>query len=278
MKKKQLRIFTYLPNPRIWKALIAAHILGIEVEIRSDKPNNLKNWLWDFNARPLSENDRTSLNATNIQGKKGFKGNLIKTKKFLILNPFGTVPVAFNISGTNGVFESNSILRLVARLGKNKYKIYGKDLFNKSRIDSYLDSCLAFGTMTQNYTLSLYFKKKISKYIINNTEIAYTTFLNGIEKSLEESKKKYLVSNNLTIADICFFAEFSQFLFYETKAIGYSENALDSIFDKYKKKYRLSKAFFCFLLNHKSFGKIAYNDLMESGVLKKINFKKLQYK
>ena len=56
-------------------------------------------------------------------------------------------------------------------------------------------------------------------------ENAYTVFLNGIENSLKENNKKYLISNNLTIADICFFGELSQFLFYETKAMKYLGNA-----------------------------------------------------
>ena len=29
-----LRIFSYLPNPRIWKATIAARLCGVEVEVR----------------------------------------------------------------------------------------------------------------------------------------------------------------------------------------------------------------------------------------------------
>ena len=274
MKKNQIRIFTYLPNPRIWKALIAADILGINIELRSDSPTNLKNWLWDFNARPLSETVKKSSDNSYIKGQKGFKGNLIKTKKFLKLNPYGTVPVAFNISGSIGVFESNSILRVIARLGK-KRTIYGNNSFNKSRIDSYLDSCLVFATLTQNYTLSLYSNKKISKKIIEVAENAYTTFLNGIENSLKENNKKYLVSNNLTIADICFFGELSQFLFYETKAMKYLGKEQESIFNKYKKKYKLSISFFCKLLSNKSFKKFAYDDLKKAGVLKIINFKSI---
>src|SRR6266851_2467649 len=30
----ELRIFSYLPNPRIWKATIAARLPGVEVEVR----------------------------------------------------------------------------------------------------------------------------------------------------------------------------------------------------------------------------------------------------
>jgi len=36
---KGLRIFSYLPNPRVWKAEIAAKISGIPLEIRGDKPS-----------------------------------------------------------------------------------------------------------------------------------------------------------------------------------------------------------------------------------------------
>ena len=53
--KKKIRIFTYLPSPRIWKALIVAEITNIQVDLRADKPKNLNRWLWDFDARPLTE-------------------------------------------------------------------------------------------------------------------------------------------------------------------------------------------------------------------------------
>ena len=52
------------------------------------------------------------------------------------------------MSGSTGVFESNSILKTVARLGKNKNYLYGRDTFSKSRIDSYLDTSLVFRCLT----------------------------------------------------------------------------------------------------------------------------------
>ena len=33
-----LRIFSYQPNPRLWKATIAARLNGVELEIRSAPP------------------------------------------------------------------------------------------------------------------------------------------------------------------------------------------------------------------------------------------------
>ncbi len=55
----QLRIFTYLPNPRIWKATIAARLCGVEVEVRGASPKELATWRWDFDARPLSSSRKS---------------------------------------------------------------------------------------------------------------------------------------------------------------------------------------------------------------------------
>ena len=148
MNKNKIRIFTYLPSPRIWKSLIAADLTNIKLDLRADKPKNLSRWVWDFDARPFEEN--TTEDNLLIKGKKGFSNTLTKTKKFLTLNPFGNVPVAFNSIGTIGVFESNSILRLVARIGKNKINLYGKNDFIRSRVDSFLDSSLVFGSLNQS--------------------------------------------------------------------------------------------------------------------------------
>jgi hypothetical protein len=56
-----LLIFSYLPNPQIWKATIAARLCGVEVEIRGTTPKELQAWLWDFDAHPLSNDERAQL-------------------------------------------------------------------------------------------------------------------------------------------------------------------------------------------------------------------------
>ena len=61
----QLRIFSYLPNPRIWKATIAARLSGVEVEVRGSSPKELQSWLWDFDARPLSLTEQARLKEIN---------------------------------------------------------------------------------------------------------------------------------------------------------------------------------------------------------------------
>ena len=80
MKNNKTRIFTYLPSPRIWKALIAAEILKLDLDIRADKPTNLGQWLWDFDAKPLKE--LTNEKKISVKGTKGFSNTLKKTKRF----------------------------------------------------------------------------------------------------------------------------------------------------------------------------------------------------
>ena len=55
-----LRIFSYLPNPRVWKATIAARFCGVDVEVRGASGKELRDWLWDYDAHPLSEHERAS--------------------------------------------------------------------------------------------------------------------------------------------------------------------------------------------------------------------------
>ncbi|WP_245331799.1 hypothetical protein [Bradyrhizobium sp. NAS80.1] len=58
-----LRIFSYLPNPRVWKATIAARFCAVDVEIRGASGRELRDWLWDYDARPLAEHERQSLSS-----------------------------------------------------------------------------------------------------------------------------------------------------------------------------------------------------------------------
>src|SRR6202050_1264974 len=108
LSMSQLRIFSYLPNPRIWKATIAARLCGVEVEVRGSSPKELSSWLWDFDAHPLSADEQVAL--PEVRGQVGFKGTLHKTNAFMKAHSFGTVPAAFSPDGTGGRFEWNIIL------------------------------------------------------------------------------------------------------------------------------------------------------------------------
>ena len=72
-----LRIFSYLPNPRIMKATIAARLCGIDLEIRGDKPKNLVDWLWDFEAHKLSDNDRKRVDVIAHLGKLEYSNQIV---------------------------------------------------------------------------------------------------------------------------------------------------------------------------------------------------------
>src|SRR6202051_15475 len=90
-----------------------------------------------------------------VRGQVGFRGTLRKTAGFMEAHPFGTVPAAFSPDGTVGIFESNSIMRTVARLGAPRFPLYGADAYEASRIDSFLDASLVFARDAQIYLLAL---------------------------------------------------------------------------------------------------------------------------
>ena len=61
------------------------------------------------------------------ESKRGFSGAIYKTDNFMREHPFGTVPAGFIGNEKIGVFESNSILRAVARQSQDDTLYGGKD-------------------------------------------------------------------------------------------------------------------------------------------------------
>ncbi len=181
----KIRIFSYLPNPRVWKSLIAAKIGGVEVEVVGDKPNQLIDWLWDFDAKFLSEQDKLELSSLKRESKRGFSGFIYKTDNFMREHPFGTVPAGFIGDEKIGVFESNSILRAVARQCQDSTLYGGEDYEIQSRIDSFLDVNLVFSREFQVYLLEM---DSLTNYTYDRTKSAYEFYLDGIEKALSEIK------------------------------------------------------------------------------------------
>jgi len=204
----QLRIFSYLPNPRIWKATIAARLCGIELEVRGSSPKNLQSWLWDFDSRPLAI-DEQAQGGSGAAGRIGFKGKLHKTNAFIAAHPFGTVPAAFSPDGKIGIFESNSIMRAVARLGAGTVPLYGSGPYEESRVDSFLDVSLVFARDAQIYLLSL-LDGTVSPEIHARASEGFAIYAGGIDQALSPDRE-FLVGDHLTLADICFVAEISLF-------------------------------------------------------------------
>ncbi|KYQ88531.1 glutathione S-transferase domain-containing protein [Tieghemostelium lacteum] len=95
-----MKIFSYPKNKRVFKALIAAKYVGVDIEVPA------------FNF-----------------------GVDNKTPEFLKMNPLGKIPVLQTAEGA--IFESNAIVRYVARLGKAN--IYGKNAFENGVNDQWID-------------------------------------------------------------------------------------------------------------------------------------------
>ena len=247
----KIRIFSYLPNPRVWKSLIAAKIGGVEVEVVGDKPNQLIDWLWDFDAKFLSEQEKLELSSLKRESKRGFSGFIYKTDNFMREHPFGTVPAGFIGDEKIGVFESNSILRAVARQCQDSTLYGGEDYEIQSRIDSFLDVNLVFSREFQVYLLEM---DSLTNYTYDRTKSAYEFYLDGIEKALSGSS--YIVGENLTLADISYVCEIAQFL----REARY-ENQLDEINQKpisseFQTKYPLSFSHMKTLSSKKEFNEI----------------------
>lgn len=202
-----LRIFSYLPNPRVWKATIAARLGGVEVEVVGAKPAQLADWLWDFDARPLADSERRPDSPHARQGRRGFGSTLYKTDEFLQTQPFGTVPCAFSPDGKTGIYESNSILRAVAREAPGA-GLYGSDSYSASRIDSFLDADLVFAREAQVYLLALQ-SGSCDEPVYQRMKDAYEFFLTGVNNALGHGE--FLAAECLSIADIAFLCDFTQF-------------------------------------------------------------------
>ena len=248
-----LRIFSYLPNPRIWKATITARLCGVEIEIRGASSRELSQWLWDFDARPIAEVPRETLASAERTGRIGFADQkLYKTDAFLKAHPFGTVPAAFSPDGLTGIFEFNSIMRAVARLGAERFPVYGRNVYESSRIDAFLDASLVFARDGQIYLLALT-NGAVSSELYGRMKSSFAVYLSGIEQALLP-QCTFLVGNNVTLADVCFVAEFCLFHNEQARSSVLETAGLSPLLnDEFPKTYPRSAAHFQRLLAHPDF-------------------------
>ena len=107
---------SYFPlpaKPRALKATIAARFCGVEIEIKGAFGKELRDWLWDYDDRPSNEHEqRLIILRANMTGRMT-GARLFKSDAFHETQPL--------CPGEQiGIFESNSIMRTVARLGDNR--------------------------------------------------------------------------------------------------------------------------------------------------------------
>ncbi len=201
-----LRIFSYIPNPRLAKARIAANFSGATIEVKGDKPRALVDWLWDFDARKLAEEDKESLQSCARTGSVGFAGvTLYKSEAFLKAHPFGSVPAGFSGDGEVGIFESNSIMRAAARLGTKAHGLLGEGPLGESRVDSFLDRTLVYSRDMQRYLLA---GNKLTTDQYADMRQSLVAFATGLNTALERSR--YIAADVLTLADIAATCELAQ--------------------------------------------------------------------
>ena len=245
-----LRVFSYLPNPRLAKATIAARLCGVSLEVRGAPPRELAGWLWDFDARPLEPGESRA--ETARAPHTGFGGSLHKTDAFLAAHPFGTVPAAFSPDGKIGIFESNSILRAVARLGAEKTPLYGSDPYTASRIDAFLDASLVFARDVQLYLLKLG-SGKIKAPTHERARAARDAYLGGVEQALSPDRA-FITGDSLTLADVCFAAELALFSAERAHRKVLAEASLPALYgDELRDSFPRALAHFARLCAHPAF-------------------------
>jgi len=172
MALKNPKIISYYPNPRVHKSEISAQFNGVKLDIL----------------------------------KEGFEhGVSNKTESFLKLNPFGKVPTLETPSG-QGIFESNSIARYVARLGQKQFPLYGLDDIEASQIDAYLDVELSIIYALTDWIVPIFGYAPRDEAKENKSKEEVKKYLIGLNRAL--TGKNYLVGNRISLADIALAAMF----------------------------------------------------------------------
>ena len=97
-------------------------------------------------------------------------------------------PPAFAPDGRTGIFESNSIMRAVARLGQATFSLYGRDAYEASRIDSFLDVSLVFARDSQIYLLALS-DGTVDAAIYARAKAGFAIWAAGLEQALSSQRK-----------------------------------------------------------------------------------------
>ena len=248
-----LRIFSYLPNPRVWKATIAGRFAGVEIEIKGAPAKELKSWLWDYNASPVASYNWHAYSPLARTGRVGLVGErLFKTEAFMDAHPFGNVPAAFAPGGKIGIFESNSIMRAVARLSKTDFPLYGHDAYETSRIDSFLDVSLIFARDAQIYLLALS-DGTLDAAIHTRAQEAFAVYASGLEQALSAARH-VLVGNNISLADICFATELALLMNEHARGRQLEDKGLSKILHRgVRDEYPRMISHFDRLLRHEHF-------------------------
>lgn len=162
-------------NHRVTKILIAANYAGIKLDLEEYAPRN---------------------------------ANESAKSEYLKKNPNGKVPTLETDEGF--LFESNTILRYIARLSKG-HKLYGNNIYEESLVDQHLDWLItSFEPVYQHVNFPLRGKQPYNKEIYEKAVESLKEMLKIVEDILKTTQ--YLVGSTITIADI-FLVQNLSFLF-----------------------------------------------------------------
>jgi elongation factor 1-gamma len=143
-------------------------------------------------------------------------------------------------------------MRAVARLGEARFPLYGRDAYEASRIDSFLDVSLVFARDSQIYLLALS-DGTVDAAIHTRAQQAFAIYASGLEQALSP-RRDTLVGKGITLADICFAAEFALFINEHARTAQLNERGLSRILHAgVQYDYPLVFAHFVRLIDHEHF-------------------------
>lgn len=143
-------------------------------------------------------------------------------------------------------------MRAVARLGEARFPLYGRDAYEASRIDGFLDVSLVFARDSQIYLLALS-DGTVDATIHARAKQAFAIYASGLEQALSP-RRDTLVGNGISLADICFSAELALFMNEHARVAQLNERGLDKILHPgVRNDYPLMFAHFARLVDHEHF-------------------------
>ena len=161
------------------------------------------------------------------------------------------MPTAPSGLNATGIFESNSMLRAVARIGRERRNLYGDDPYTESRIDSFLDASLVFARDAQHYLLGMGSEELPALH--GRAGAALDSWLAGIEQALEPDRD-FLVGKDLSLADIVFVTELVLVQAERGSRERLAERGLSPLFDEsVRARFPRSAAHYDRLLAHEAF-------------------------
>ena len=85
-------------------------------------------------------------------------------------------------------------MRAVARLGAERFPVYGSNVYESSRVDAFLDASLVFARDSQIYLLALS-DGAASSDLYGQMKASFSAYLCGIEQALSDVGQRDVVAH-----------------------------------------------------------------------------------